>query len=168
MFHLIDKLIKPDAFFDDLLQIDFSMYANSGFKLALLDIDNTLAHHGAHEGDDFAREAIRRIRTAGMDCRIISNAAAGRARQFAATLDLPYTAMANKPSPRALREACHLAGISTNQAIMIGDQLLTDIAAARRAGCLAILVRQRSSHEAWNVRLKRFIEKIALRRYNIN
>ena len=168
MIHLVDKLIKPDAYFGDLLQIDFADYARQGFKLVLLDIDNTLARHGSREGDDFAREAVGRILQSGMECRIVSNAAAGRARLYAATLELPFTAMANKPSPRALRESCRMAGVLPNQTIMIGDQLLTDIAAARRAGCLAILVKPRFNHEAWNVRIKRLFEKLALRRFKIH
>jgi len=165
MLQMIDRLLKPDACFQDLLQIDFAAYATLGFKLVLLDIDNTLARHGAHQGDDFAREAVRRIRDAGMDCRIISNAATNRARQYAASLELAFTAMANKPSPKALLEACRQSGIPASQTMMVGDQLLTDIAAARRAGCLAILVRPRYEHEAWNVRLKRLIEKTILHRY---
>lgn len=166
MLQIIDRLFKPDACFQDLLQIDFAAYASLGFKMVLLDIDNTLARHGSHQGDEFAREAVRRIYDAGMDCRIISNAAIRRAQQYAASLDLSFTAMANKPSPKALLEACRLSGIPASQAMMVGDQLLTDIAAARQAGCLAILVRPRYEQEAWNVRLKRLLEKTILRRYN--
>ncbi|HAL74050.1 MAG TPA: YqeG family HAD IIIA-type phosphatase [Clostridiales bacterium] len=165
MLQMIDRIFKPDACFQDLLQIDFAAYASLGFKLVLLDIDNTLARHGAHQGDDFAREAVRRIFESGMDCRIISNAATSRTRQYATSLSLSFTAMANKPSPKALLEACRRSGIPAGQAIMVGDQLLTDIAAARRAGCLAILVRPRYEYEAWNVRLKRLLEKTILRRY---
>jgi HAD superfamily phosphatase (TIGR01668 family) len=166
MLQMIDRLFKPDACYHDLLQIDFAAYASLGFKLVLLDIDNTLARHGARQGDDFAREAVLRIYSAGMDCRIISNAAISRARQYATSLKLSFTAMANKPSPKALLDACRESGIPASQAMMVGDQLLTDIAAARRAGCLAILVKPRFEHEAWNVRLKRLLEKTILRRYN--
>ena len=143
MSSLLDRLIKPDEHYKDLLQIDFTAYAAQGCKLILLDIDNTLARHGAHAADDFACEAVSRILKAGLSCRIISNAKHKRAMEYSASLSLPFTAMANKPWPRALKSACREAGISASQAVMIGDQLLTDIAAARRAGCRAVLVKPR-------------------------
>lgn len=168
MFHLIDRLIKPDEFYSDLLQIDFSSFASRGYKLVLIDIDNTLARHGAREGDDYAREATRRVLAAGLACQIISNANPRRAGQYAGSLDLPFTASARKPSTRALRTACLEHGASARETIMIGDQLLTDVAAARRAGCHAILVRPRFRHEALNVRVKRLFEKIALHRFKMH
>lgn len=168
MFSFLDRLIKPDEYYIDLLQIDFAAYAAQGCKLILLDIDNTLARHGAHVADDFAREAVSRILKAGLACRIISNAKNKRAMEYSASISLPYTAMANKPWPHALKSACREAGVSSSQTVMIGDQLLTDIAAARRAGCRAVLVKPRFEHEAWNVRFKRIFERRALRRYKIH
>lgn len=168
MSSFIDRLIKPDEYYIDLLHIDFAAYAAQGCRLILLDIDNTLARHGAYAADDFAREAVSRILKAGLACRIISNAKHKRAMAFSASLNLPFTAMANKPWPHALKSACREAGIKSSQAVMIGDQLLTDIAAARRAGCRAVLVKPRFDHEAWNVRFKRIFERRALRRFKIH
>jgi hypothetical protein len=46
---------------------------------------------------------------------------------------------------------------------MIGDQLLTDIWAARRAGVKSILVEPRSAQESGHIRIKRLIERIILK-----
>ncbi len=168
MIKILDRLIKPDEIYKDLLEIDFSALANQAFRLVMLDIDNTLARHGSHEADEFARTAVARIQQAGLVCSIVSNAAPHRVQQYAASLGLPYEALANKPSTKALKRSFGKAGVAASQTVMIGDQLLTDMMAAHRAGCRAILVRPRFPEEVWNVRLKRRIEKILLRRYKMN
>ena len=164
MRHL-ERLFKPDEIYSDLQEIDFANYARQGFQLVMLDIDNTLAQHGSSHADEFAREVIRRIQTAGLICWIISNGKKHRIGLYAASIELPFIAMSNKPSRRAFKHVCHVTGVEAKRAIMIGDQLLTDIYGARRAGCYAVLVHPRSEHEAWNVRIKRGIEKPLLRRF---
>lgn len=167
MIRKIDRLIKPDEFCSDLCQTDFVHYHVLGYRLVMLDIDNTLARHGALQADDYARDVVARIRAADLQCWIISNGNERRVRGYAASLGLPCIAMANKPSTRALRRACRDSGVMPAQAIMIGDQLLTDIVGAHRTGCLAILVRPRFAAEAWNVRIKRRLEKLFYRRYQL-
>lgn len=166
MRHL-ERLFKPDETYTDLLEIDFSNYAMQGYQLVMLDIDNTLAHHGSDSADEFAREVVRRIQAAGLICWIVSNGKTHRIRSYAASIDLPFVAMSNKPSRRAFKHVCQITGIEASKAVMIGDQLLTDIFGARRAGCRAVLVHPRSQQEAWNVRVKRGIEKPLLRRFKL-
>ena len=167
MIKKLDRLIKPDLFITDLHQIDFRQLYDQGFRLVMLDIDNTLARHGALTADDYARSARDRIRDAGLQAWIISNGGERRVHSYAASLGLPCVPMANKPSRRALRLACRQCGLQPGQAVMIGDQLLTDMVSAHRAGCLAVLVRPRFRKEAWNVRLKRYLEKIFYHRYQL-
>ena len=141
------------------MQVNFHTLADQGYKLILLDIDNTLASHGASVADDYARQVILRVQEAGLACRIITNARWQRARQYAADLGVPLHARANKPSTRGIRKACLSTGIAPEQCVMIGDQLLTDVFAARRAGCLAILVRPRTTKEPQTIRIRRKWEK---------
>jgi HAD superfamily phosphatase (TIGR01668 family) len=154
----LKKLFTPDYMFPDLLQVDFQTLADQGYKLILLDIDNTLALHGASVADDYARQVIGRVQEAGLVCQIITNAMWKRARQYAAGLDVSVRAQAGKPSTYGIRKACLAAGIAPEQCVMIGDQLLTDVLAARRAGCLAILVRPRTTKEPWTIRARRKLE----------
>ena len=66
----LKKLFTPDYMFPDLLQVDFQTLADQGYKLILLDIDNTLALHGASVADDYARQVIGRVQEAGLVCRL--------------------------------------------------------------------------------------------------
>ena len=88
-----------------------------------------------------------------------------RRRVLAATLGLPFVAWARKPSAQGIREACRIENIEPEAAVMIGDQILTDIVSAHRAGCYAVLVNPRYHQEAWHIRLKRFFEKLICRRF---
>jgi uncharacterized protein len=168
MLKWFDNLLRPDEYYIDLLQIDFARYASQGFRLVMLDIDNTLGPHGAMAADQFARNAVAAVQAAGLLCWLVSNGSRRRIRRYAATLNLPSVPMANKPSTRGLLQACHETGVPPAQAILIGDQMITDIVSARRAGCRAVLVQQLGVHESWNIRLKRRLEKLLLRRYHLS
>jgi uncharacterized protein len=163
----IDRLLKPDEYYTDLAQIDFAKYKAQGFRLVMLDIDNTLSPHGALTADRFAHVAVDRILAAGLLCWLISNGSTRRIRKYAASLDLPSVPLAYKPSTRGLRMACRLTGTEPYAAILVGDQMLTDIISARRAGCRAVLVRPIGKDESWNVRFKRRLEQYLLRRYHM-
>lgn len=158
---------QPDEFYDSLDQINFADLKLRGYRLIMLDLDNTLARHGSKEADDYARLCIRSIKEQGLACWIVTNAAKGRAGMYAASLELPFTALAGKPSPKAVLRVCQQVGLGPDRAALIGDQMLTDIGSANRAGCLSILVRPRFQDEPVNVRFKRILEKPLYRRYNL-
>jgi HAD superfamily phosphatase (TIGR01668 family) len=163
----IDNLLKPDEYYTDLSQIDFTRYKAQGFRLIMLDIDNTLSPHGSLNADNFAHQAVDRILAAGLLCWLISNGPTRRIQKYAASLDLPSVPLAYKPSIRGLRLACRLTSTKPCQAILIGDQMLTDIISAHRAGCRAVLVNPLGSAETWNVRVKRRVEKYLRSRYKM-
>ncbi|NLO34806.1 MAG: YqeG family HAD IIIA-type phosphatase [Clostridiaceae bacterium] len=163
----LGRYLKPDTYCANLDDLDFPAFFEDGYRLVLLDVDNTLARHGSFAADEYARRAIDRAQQAGLACRIVSNAGKKRIHAYAATLGLPYVAWARKPSTRGIREACRIESIEPEATIMIGDQILTDIVSAHRAGCLAVLVRPRYNQEALHVRLKRFFERIVLAAYKL-
>ena len=159
------RLFKPDRIYQSIALIDFNLLFAEGKRVVLLDIDNTLVRHGSHRADEFAISMVDRIRAAGLTPFLVSNAKPSRARQFADSLGVAFVGLAGKPSPRGLLKACAQLGYATGQAVMIGDQLFTDIAAARRAKVTAILVLPLDRHEAWNVAIKRIPEAPFLARF---
>ena len=72
---------------------------------------------------------------------IVSNNRSGRrVRVSCADLGVAYQGRAGKPSTRGLRSAMARAGVDRSATAMLGDKLLTDVLAARRAGVLALMV----------------------------
>ena len=45
-----------------------------------------------------------------------------------------------KPSPLMLQDLCHTRGVRSDEVAVCGDRLYTDVASARNAGCLGVLV----------------------------
>jgi len=164
----LSRYLKPDLYCPNLDALDFPALFQDGYRLVLIDVDNTLARHGSFKADAYARRAIRSATEAGFSCRIISNAGNKRIQAYAATLEIPYIAWAKKPSIRAIMQACQSAGVETAKAVMIGDQILTDIVSAHRAGCFAVLVHPRYHQEALHIRVKRFFERLVFWRYKLN
>ena len=153
------KILRPDTVARTVLDLEFDSFYERGFRLVILDLDNTPAAHGSHLPDDFAIEAIRVIKSAGLQPALVSNAKTDRAIQFAKALDMPVIPMAGKPFARKIRRLISHLGFTESQTMLIGDQIFTDVLAARNAGVHSVLVLPRFPQEAWNVRIKRFLEK---------
>ena len=72
---------------------------------------------------------------------------------------------AGKPGTKYLQAACDRLEIDKKQAILLGDQLLTDCAAGKRFGIPAWIVPPIRDKKTLFFRLKRMLEKPYLRKY---
>ncbi len=163
--HWIDRRWRPHGNFSDILQIDFQSLYDAGYRLVLLDIDNTLVPHGTKEPDARARQVIARLEGAHLTATVVSNARSRRSRHFCDLLAVPCLPYAAKPSPRGVLKACKMQGVEPARTVLIGDQLFTDVAAARAAGASAIRVAPITRNEPCHIRLKRLCEKTLQRRF---
>jgi HAD superfamily phosphatase (TIGR01668 family) len=159
----IIEYFQPNYAAKDVCTVDFSNFYTQGFRLVLLDLDNTLSPHGSSQPDSFAHQAVQRIRAAGLSPALATNARRERALAFAAGLEMPVIAFAGKPFVHKINKLIKLLGYTPKQTLLIGDQIFTDVLAARRAGLLAILVQPLNTEEALNVRMKRWFEKPFMR-----
>lgn len=153
------RYLRPDTAARSACEIDYETFYANGFRLVLLDLDNTLSAHGSTHPDDFAREAIRIIREAGLKPALVTNAKKTRGTAFAAELGIPVIPLAGKPLARKIKALIQEMGFTPKQTLMVGDQIFTDVLAARQAGTHSVLVLPRFTEEAWNVKLKRWLEK---------
>ena len=123
----------------DAFSIDYKKLYDLGYRGLLFDIDNTLVHHG----DDSTPEVdafFKKIRGMGFQVLMLSNNSEDRIRRFLQNIDALYISDADKPLPEGYKKACRMMGIPIGQAVMIGDQLFTDIRGANRCGMASILV----------------------------
>ncbi|MGI6298651.1 MAG: YqeG family HAD IIIA-type phosphatase [Saccharofermentanales bacterium] len=159
----LTQWLRPDSAVKDASRIDFASLRAQGFNLVLLDLDNTLSIHGSHLPDEFARQVIGKIRQADMEPMLASNALRKRAESFAAELGISFVPGTGKPFPFKIRKAIKAAGFTLEETVLVGDQIFTDVLAARLVPVYAILVKPRFESEAWNVKIKRSLEKPFLR-----
>ncbi len=160
-----EKNLKPDYLIADLRTFDWPSLLLKNIEIIFLDIDNTLALHGSYEPDQFAKEIIKKIRAAGFKICVLSNARSSRSKIYATNLQVDYMSNACKPSPKRLLQKLAEENITSDAALLVGDQLFTDIWAGKNAKCHTMLVKQRYDREAVQIKLKRLLEKIFLNKY---
>jgi len=133
--------LVPDVLFDDYHQLTPAFLAERNICLLLSDLDFTLAPKSVRRPDDALKAWIRELGENGIQFMIVSNNRSGkRVKEFCAELGVPYQGHARKPSPEGLRAAMARAGEDEAHTAMLGDKLLTDVLAARRAGVLSLMV----------------------------
>ncbi|MDD2427752.1 MAG: YqeG family HAD IIIA-type phosphatase [Eubacteriales bacterium] len=153
----------PDKIVDSIKDIDFKALKNQGFRVILLDIDNTLVPHGMRSADETALNIKSTLENLGLSPIVCSNAKAERLVNFSGSLNIECISDAKKPAPHAINEFMAGNDISADEIIMIGDQLITDVLAARRAKIPVILSKPISKKEIFYVKLKRPLERLLIR-----
>ena len=133
--------LTPRWVFQHYSEITPDWLRQQGITLLLSDLDFTLAAKKTRRPDQSLRDWIAALRNAGIGFMIVSNNRSGsRVTEFCADLGVPYQGRAGKPSPRGLEAAMARAGADRVCTAMLGDKLLTDVLAAKRAGVLSLMV----------------------------
>ena len=133
--------LVPDRIFDDYAAVTPTLLRDLGVSLLLSDLDFTLAAKATRHPDRALKDYIAALRDAGIGFMIVSNNRSGeRVTEFCAELGVPYQGRAGKPSPRGIFAAMDRAESTPAHTAMLGDKLLTDCLAAKRAGILALTV----------------------------
>ncbi|WP_289637324.1 HAD hydrolase-like protein [uncultured Adlercreutzia sp.] len=128
-------LLTPDRYFSRITAIDIEAdLLGRGYRAVLLDIDNTIR---ARDTGQVPRDVglwLGRARTAGVDFCLVSNNWHSDVYQFAGELELPIVAKAMKPVPASFMVALRKLKAPRSEAVVVGDQLATDVLGAGGAG----------------------------------
>ncbi len=122
----------------------------------LTDLDNTLIAWNNPDGTQQLHDWLQEMKQAGITVMVVSNNNHDRISRALARLDLPFVARALKPFPVGINRAVRQLGLSKHAVVMVGDQLLTDIAAGNAANVRTVLVQPLVETDAWNTRINRF------------
>ena len=144
----------PIAAYHALHEIPLSAMHENGKRLLLLDVDNTLVRWKAEVFDQEVLDWIAEAKALGFQLCLLSNARRlPRLMRISENLDIPFLRDRFKPSRRMYLQALAKFNARPEETVMIGDQLLTDILGANRAGVEAIWVHRISPHEFIGTRL---------------
>jgi HAD superfamily phosphatase (TIGR01668 family) len=155
----------PDIMFDSVFEIKPEMLIERNIRAVVLDIDNTLVAYGVAEPTEEVIAWIETLKGAGLHVAIASNNHEPRVALFNKKLGVFTTWESKKPSARSVKAACEHFGVKTEEAVVIGDQIFTDVWCARNAGALAILVKPIPYPENLFFKCKRILEKPFIRTY---
>ena len=147
----------PYEYAQSVFQIDYQKLYDRGFRGIIFDIDNTLVHHGDSSTSEID-DLFRRIQGIGLKTILLSNNDRERTERFIKNIDTPYICDADKPEPGNYLKAVKLLGIKKEEAVVVGDQIFTDILGANRSKLASILVRFiRLDNEKW-IGKRRYLE----------
>jgi HAD superfamily phosphatase (TIGR01668 family) len=144
-----------------ILDVDLKALAASGKKLILVDVDNTLLPWASEALPQSSLDWVKSAKQCGFEICILSNTRhPARLDRIAAKLGVQYLHGRFKPSPAMYHQALKQFKVQPKQAVMIGDQLFTDVLGANRAGIEAIWVRPMTSRDFVGTKISRFGERL--------
>ncbi len=161
---IFEKWLVPDRMFGHYYEITPDMVRSMGRSVLLCDIDNTLATYDDPLPPAKLTEWIEKMRRSGISVAFVSNNNKERVELFNEPLGCVAFAEAGKPGTKFLAAACAQLGVTKEQAILLGDQLLTDCAAGKRFGIPAWIVPPIRDKKTLFFRFKRLLERPYLRR----
>ncbi|MCR4695638.1 MAG: YqeG family HAD IIIA-type phosphatase [Pseudobutyrivibrio sp.] len=158
----------PDDYIDSTYLIDFEALAREGYKGVIFDVDNTLVPHNA-PADDRAKKLFAQLNQLGYSALLLSNNKEPRVKTFKEAVTFcSYIYKAGKPSAKGYIKAMEAMGTDRSNTLFVGDQILTDIWGAKRAGIRAIMVKPVLKwKEEIQIILKRILEAVILLFYKI-
>lgn len=152
-------LFTPSAVLDRVTEIAPPLLQELGAEILLLDVDNTLAADGSQEPFPGAVEWTWKIREAGFQIMILSNNFRDRVEPFAEKFNLPCLCLAMKPLPFGYWAALHRLKTKRKKAVVVGDQIFTDVLGAGLAGMKSILLTPEKEEDSFSFRVRRALER---------
>ena len=156
---ILEKWLMPDVMPEHFYDVTPETVKALGGEALICDIDNTLVTYDDPEPTEQVLSWIAEMNEAGITVSFVSNNDWDRVKLFNKSLGFVAYAKSGKPSTKNLAAAVRDLGIEKNKAVLLGDQLLTDCAAAKRFGIKAIIVPPIKDKTTLFFKSKRLIER---------
>ncbi|MED3624513.1 YqeG family HAD IIIA-type phosphatase [Neobacillus thermocopriae] len=153
------KQFLPDEHVKSILDIKPEQLKSRGIKGIITDLDNTLVEWDRPSATPTLIQWFEEMKKHQILVTIVSNNNEDRVKAFADPLGIPYIFQARKPLGRAFNKALSQMGIKKEEAVVIGDQLLTDVLGGNRSGFHTILVVPVAQTDGFFTKFNRFVER---------
>lgn len=132
----------PTRVLDSIYDLDPKALREAGITLVLADLDNTLISYEESLPSPALRAWKDALEEQGIALFVVSNSRKSRrCPDFCQALGVGCVRHAGKPGSKGFREALERTGRTSTQALMVGDQIFTDVWGANRAGIASVLVK---------------------------
>ena len=149
----------PFAHAQSLYDIDVAFFTKFGVKYVLADLDNTLDSYRTKTPSEKAVELKQKLEKAGIELIIVSNNTGKRVSTYANELKVRHLNSVGKPFAKKLLKKLAMLNIDKNQAMMVGDQVVTDITCANRAKIKSVLVDKLVKEDQITTRFNRLFDR---------
>lgn len=161
---MINKLF-PTEYIQSIYKIDVDNLKQQGIKGIIFDIDNTLVPYDVVEPNEEIIQLFESIRNAGIKITLMSNNTEERVKKFNENLKVFALHKSQKPLTKNFKKALHLMGCEKEEAVIVGDQIFTDVYGGNCAGIQSILVVPVSDKDEWITKVKRGLERKVIALY---
>jgi uncharacterized protein len=153
------KHFLPDQHVKNIFEIEPDSLKEKGVKGIITDLDNTLVEWDRPTATPKLIEWFDNMRRNEILITIVSNNNEKRVKAFSDPLQIPFIFQARKPMTRAFNKALKQMGLSKEETVVIGDQLLTDVLGGNRSGFHTILVVPVAQTDGFVTRFNRKVER---------
>ena len=162
---MLFKSFIPFAHSGSIYEIDVDFYKRNNVHTLFMDLDNTLDSYRAREPKDNTLEYVKKLKDAGITPVIISNNKASRVSGYANLLGVEFLSSAHKPFSKRLKAEIARRNLSNEDVMLVGDQMMTDVLAAKGAGIRIVLTEKLVKEDQWTTHINRLIDR-PIRKYH--
>lgn len=161
------KSFIPFAHAASIYEIDPDFYKKHGVKVLFMDLDNTLDSYRAREPKQNTIEYINKVKSSGIIPVIISNNKAKRVSGYAELAGVEFLSSAMKPFSKRLKSEIARRELKNEDVMLVGDQMMTDVLAARGAKIRVVLTEKIVKEDQWTTHINRIFDR-PIRKYHRN
>ncbi len=159
------KRFIPFAHAKSIYEIDAEFFKKQGIKVLFMDLDNTLDSYKAKEPQERTINLVKSIKKLGITPVIISNNKPHRVCGYADKLGVEFLASARKPFSKKIKAEIARRGLTPDDVMLVGDQMMTDVLAAKGAGIRVVLTEKVVKEDQWTTHINRLMDR-PIRRYH--
>ena len=157
------ELFKPTWMVKTVYDLSPAQLKKEGIRAVFSDLDNTLIAWNNPDGTPELHHWMDELHATGIPLIVISNNSADRVGRAVEKLNLPFVARSLKPLSWGINNARKRLGLNKHEVVMVGDQLMTDVMAAHRAGVRSVLVKPLISTDKWVTWPNRFMGNMIMK-----
>ncbi len=150
---------KPTMYMQSIYHVDFEKVYEMGYRVLLIDLDNTLVPHDVSHPTTESVELVNKLKSIGFEVVILSNNNKNRVSVFAEPLNVEYIYSTRKPLGFKYLRLVNKNNYNASEILCIGDQIMTDVFGANRLGYANMLVEPLAQKDILWTKPNRFIEK---------
>ena len=160
--------ILPKWYSKSIYDIDLEKLKSLNIKYILSDLDNTIVGCNVPEPTEKVFEFVSKLKEHNIELIVVSNNNCKRLTKFCKPCTLKFLSSARKPSSKKLIKFLIKNSLDVRECAFVGDQLLTDMWCANKAGCVSILVEPLQKKESVFTFFNRRIDRLIRKKYYKN
>ena len=153
------KKFIPYAHATSIYEIPYDFFKDQGVNVLLVDLDNTLDSYRLLTPTDRALNYVNSLKEKGLKVVIVSNNRGKRVHSYAQAINCPCISSTRKPFSGKIKRFLRENGYKPEEVMLVGDQLMTDVLAAKGAHIRVILTEKIVKEDQFTTHFNRLLDR---------